>query len=210
MRRVLTVLPSPISRFQFTHPVWGATERLPRDKLNRRGFNSRTPCGVRLVECSPCLVHRVVSIHAPRVGCDSRAFVDLTYRDTVSIHAPRVGCDLCIFVSSSALVLVSIHAPRVGCDSVHGHQAAQHQSFNSRTPCGVRPRSRLILMGAGAVSIHAPRVGCDKMFFLRFTREMMFQFTHPVWGATPHFSALGYQEIVSIHAPRVGCDNGIN
>ena len=80
------------------------------------------------------------------------------------------------------------------------------EGFNSRTPCGVRPTSRIS-------SSHCSR----------------FQFTHPVWGAT----RLGYatedanrgfnsrtpcgvrprtaqrkaqQAHVSIHAPRVGCD----
>ena len=35
----------------------------------------------------------VISIHAPRVGCD----IDITFivaMEKISIHAPRVGCDL--------------------------------------------------------------------------------------------------------------------
>ena len=35
----------------------------------------------------------------------------------VSIHAPRVGCDYLYLVNTLHL-LVSIHAPRVGCDAV--------------------------------------------------------------------------------------------
>ena len=55
--------------FQFTHPVWGATEEGTKDA---RGLS--------------------VSIHAPRVGCDSAlGYQEIESR--VSIHAPRVGCD---------------------------------------------------------------------------------------------------------------------
>ena len=81
------------NKFQFTHPVRGATETLlgrsrPCSRFNSRTpcgvrlyllralailfcFNSRTPCGVRHavpIPPAPCLV---VSIHAPRAGCDS-------------------------------------------------------------------------------------------------------------------------------------------
>ena len=56
--------------FQFTHPGRGATTKY----LNTQS-------------------DKVVSIHAPREGCDLRAF-DLTSRvQRVSIHAPREGCD---------------------------------------------------------------------------------------------------------------------
>ena len=57
----------------------------------------------------------IVSIHAPRVGCDLQMVQTIVGAMLVSIHAPRVGCDAYIaFVSQ--LLNVSIHAPRVGCD----------------------------------------------------------------------------------------------
>src|SRR5699024_5127293 len=81
-------------QFQSTHPVWGATESLDDE------------------ECD-----KVISIHAPRVGCDSQhwdMFPAKWYFNPrtpcgvrrqghhrhsmswgISIHAPRVGCDLC-------------------------------------------------------------------------------------------------------------------
>ena len=101
----------------------------------------------------------------------------------VSIHAPRVGCDLKERDPDIKVTNVSIHAPRVGCDSATRTRTRSRRSFNSRTPCGVRP-SR---------SIHVTA-----------TRE--FQFTHPVWGATPADPNTGGNQNVSIHAPRVGCD----
>ena len=34
----------------------------------------------------------------------------------ISIHAPRVGCDLWLGLLLLLLLGISIHAPRVGCD----------------------------------------------------------------------------------------------
>ena len=100
-----------------------------------------------------------VSIHAPRVGRDSRPSPQRqSYR--VSIHAPRVGRDRVIFFThlswkkfqstrpvwgatavariKESLQEVSIHAPRVG-----------------------RDLSKLERLRIVKVSIHAPRVGRD-------------------------------------------------
>ena len=83
-------------------------------------------------------VSPVVSIHAPRVGCDvvltgeeapvktfqfthpvwgaTPGYLLGYYQGQVSIHAPRVGCDVENLMSSLYRAIVSIHAPRVGCD----------------------------------------------------------------------------------------------
>ena len=192
------------NRFQFTHPVWGATQQVV--KIGQQAE---------------------VSIHAPRVGCDrsqlaqnqfSPAFqfthpvwgatLDSQLRllaDGVSIHAPRVGCDL----DSQLRLLadgVSIHAPRVGCDPPTAGDTQLRRGFNSRTPCGVRRRRFAELDEASRfnsrtpcgvrqdeafgyvprydVSIHAPRVGCDCAPKTLVVLSCVFQFTHPVWGAT--------------------------
>ena len=55
--------------FQSTHPVWGATIDNP-DEMDEQ----------------------LISIHAPRVGCDT-ARNPLVGGSAISIHAPRVGCD---------------------------------------------------------------------------------------------------------------------
>ena len=166
--------------FQFTHPVWGAT----------RGVLGQST-GIS------------VSIHAPRVGCDSRGQI-CSHPERVSIHAPRVGCDTPDEESMFA-VGVSIHAPRVGCDC---------RTTQVYWRCHV--------------SIHAPRVGCDCQLPTSTDQTSQFQFTHPVWGATmgakssliamkfqfthPVWGATGSDCFdfagvgVSIHAPRVGCD----
>ena len=81
------------NRFQFTHPVRGATQKsasplswlsvsihAPRagcdnylilTTMTAKGFNSRTPCGVRHVVLTDLGSAEVVSIHAPRAGCDN-------------------------------------------------------------------------------------------------------------------------------------------
>ena len=57
--------------FQSTHPARGATS------------------GV-LIGPSPVLV---ISIHAPREGCDGRVLTFIDVLSHISIHAPREGCD---------------------------------------------------------------------------------------------------------------------
>ena len=56
--------------FQSTHPARGATS-LPLWRAGRRrDFNPRTPRGVRRFFCCPRFSQRLISIHAPREGCD--------------------------------------------------------------------------------------------------------------------------------------------
>ena len=102
-------------RFQFTHPGRGATAVSYYRYFAPSCFNSRTPGGVRLllVRYVRCLL--LVSIHAPREGCDSQSPTLGTLSLGVSIHAPREGCDLGGW-SSQIDISVSIHAPREGCD----------------------------------------------------------------------------------------------
>ena len=59
-------------RFQSTHPGWGATLEFSRYLEILIYFNPRTPGGVRR-HCAILrfLIH-IISIHAPRVGCDQQ------------------------------------------------------------------------------------------------------------------------------------------
>ena len=81
------------SMFQFTHPVWGATQQRSRSHTLRQ-----------------------VSIHAPRVGCDFLLSVIKRYRLVFQFTHPvwgaTDGADDCRWYAG-----VSIHAPRVGCDA---------------------------------------------------------------------------------------------
>ena len=161
---------------------------------------------MRLLCSSSFLVACLVSIHAPREGCDS--LVTLVYFPTcVSIHAPREGCDEDYRNYTINFLNVSIHAPREGCDArilsneipayefqfTHPGRGATRGCrlralpllrFNSRTPGGVR-----------LFSVHS------------FISVLMFQFTHPGRGATPCRVHGDATCSVSIHAPREGCDD---
>ena len=104
----------PAYEFQFTHPGRGATAVCNVNSLIKERFNSRTPGGVRQLTLTIITILTMVSIHAPREGCDSA-------QDTLEIQR-----------------LVSIHAPREGCDDKVPIVGDCEKCFNSRTPGGVR------------------------------------------------------------------------
>ena len=170
--------------FQFTHPGRGATlvmqdavfrqcrfnSRTPGgvrpqlallERLSQLSFNSRTPGGVRRRPPWYYIRKPIVSIHAPREGCDeiaalpsksSRLF-QFTHpgRGATGLlgRAPKgnppfqfthPGRGATFQLSVEACVEpVSIHAPREGCDLSGQREDLQPRySFNSRTPGGVR------------------------------------------------------------------------
>ena len=144
---------------------------------------------------------KAVSIHAPRVGCDTRAGAHSGFDSPFQSTHPVWGATGSLYYYF-VVYMVSIHAPRVGCDSKE-----RKGCFNPRTPCGVRQDNTIAdddaemfqsthpVWGATSfrassirfaiVSIHAPRVGCDKLVSLFVVEKALFQSTHPVWGATP-------------------------
>ena len=79
-------------KFQSTHPGWGATVLPPLLHTFNLYFNPRTPGGVRLRVITDRVYYVYISIHAPRVGCDS-VQNRREIQQQISIHAPRVGCD---------------------------------------------------------------------------------------------------------------------
>ena len=194
---------SPGKEFQFTHPGRGATKKTKRAKVvvTVSIHAPREGCDATAVRMP---ARKLVSIHAPREGCDE---VYLPARSIlpVSIHAPREGCDEeQTLYSSSRFMFQFTHPGRgatwnrwhsysgLGFQFTHPGRGAtvpsvvlsvKSQSFNSRTPGGVRLYPRAFLPDQLVVSIHAPREGCD----------------------TASERALDASK-VSIHAPREGCD----
>ena len=167
--------------FQFTHPVRGATWRFQLANLDKR-FNSRTPCGVRRVQL---LMRRAFQsfqfTHPVRGATGTRAGAVASW--LVSIHAPRAGCDLSTIsmglrakcfnsrtpcgvrqpaspTPKRSSTFQFTHPVRGATPTECLHLSALI-SFNSRTPCGVRRHSRFSLI-----------------------KILQFQFTHPVRGAT--------------------------
>ena len=146
-----------------------------------------------------------ISIHAPRVGSDSRR--------------PGIGLLGCI----------SIHAPRVGSDGTKPGSVIRNGDFNPRSPCGERPavpyiritpgvfQSTLPVWGATErpdskasrffISIHAPRVGSDQIGSA-VGRWRNISIHAPRVGSDGTGSGRGFRVLISIHAPRVGSDFG--
>ena len=125
----------------------------------------------------------MISIHAPREGCDEIVcggiVVFLTFQSTHPVRGATVSmpAKLMVFIFQSTHPVrgatgvrqqhdrdahISIHAPREGCDGDDG----QEQS------------------AGGDISIHAPREGCDYLHYLLHCSIKSFQSTHPVRGAT--------------------------
>ena len=168
--------------FQFTHPGRGATA---------------------VVSTSEILI--LVSIHAPREGCDRPPLV--LYSETYSFNSRTPGgvrLSLATLLATVSMFQfthpgrgattfgqnnrgrppVSIHAPREGCDKDLSRSKTAVQSFNSRTPGGVRPNCGYSEFEPLPVSIHAPREGCDSCMSSASITIGEFQFTHPGRGAT--------------------------
>ena len=141
-------------------PRVGCDLRVPPPIPRPRGFNSRTPCGVR---------------PSTTLKPSSNASFQFTH--------PVWGATFSI-LEEVVLRFVSIHAPRVGCDFHDRGTKARFQKFQFTHPVwgatekGEEVRERI------EVSIHAPRVGCDAYTDPSFKSTSKFQFTHPVWGAT--------------------------
>ena len=103
----------------------------------------------------------LISIHAPREGCDSHIITPNDYDIDISIHAPREGCDELVDRPLEVLDGISIHAPREGCDMKKLLILDTISSFQSTHP----------VRGATTEEVSA------------ITRSL-FQSTHPVRGAT--------------------------
>ena len=75
----------------------------------------------------------MISIHAPREGCDHSHRHETPAAAIISIHAPREGCDKPA-PSVLLMYIISIHAPREGCDQNSTESLRGRLNFNPRTP----------------------------------------------------------------------------
>ena len=229
-------------------PRAGCDRASVHPSATRTSFNSRTPCGVR--QLPPQLLaqpEKFQFTHPVRGATVVNNFGEGS--TIVSIHAPRAGCDILI-TWNYFLAKVSIHAPRAGCDNRQYVVIYGLIRFNSRTPCGVRlprylamalsrkfqfthpvrgatvrllddahtlqvsihaPRAGCDLDISGVsrvsdVSIHAPRAGCDNLVVVEFLPKICFNSRTPC-GVRQYVNYIKeFFGVVSIHAPRAGCD----
>ena len=124
-----------------------------------RGFNPRTPCGVRQ------LVDKVRKS-------------DKVFQSTHSLRsATTYGAGL------PAAQAVSIHALLAECDSMLMACKTFIRCFNPRTPCGVRP---VLMRGLGKRACFNPRTPCGVRLFggARPLHRNQFQSTHSLRSAT--------------------------
>ena len=193
------------SRFQSTHPVRGATLWLVRQQVLQIDFNPRTPCGVRRPGRPPyCCPSTDFN---PRTPCGVRPInLSGTFDELViSIHAPRAGCDPPYILE--VIGRTEHFNPRTPCGvrRITNALSCGFTDFNPRTPCGVR---RSFTMQRGLYRHFNPRTPCGVRRQLPQLggQTFLFQSTHPVRGATKLGQNGPAAVQISIHAPRAGCD----
>ena len=144
-------------------------------------FNSRTPCGVR-----------------PKEGGQYRH--TFTFQFTHPVRGATIGLSLLPRLSRFQFT----HPVR-GATAQRSRATALSSSFNSRTPCGVRPGLLCGSLPPLRFQFTHPVRGATSISLRRLKSER-FQFTHPVRGATRYEHRDNDDRGVSIHAPRAGCD----
>ena len=152
-------------------------------------------------------IHGVISIHAPRVGCDYRILGDTQQSHRFQSTHPVWGATLGLVYLRCPVQFQSTH-PVWGATICEMDFRQEISNFNPRTPCGVRRASS---SPTGSMRRYFnPRTPCGvRPAGLSFQSLAVsrFQSTHPVWGATLiHGVVLPINDHISIHAPRVGCD----
>ena len=135
--KLLLLLLKRIKAFQFTHPVWGATSDGADDCRRYASFNSRTPCGVRHLTCNRQVTPQYVSIHAPRVGCDSICRIIKQFRNGFNSRTP---CGVRPKMHNDIIErrMFQFTHPVWGATTDGADDCRCYACFNSRTPCGVR------------------------------------------------------------------------
>ena len=148
------------SRFQSTHPARGATPYwcvLARPAFH---FNPRTPRGVRQGADGPPGDCVIISIHAPREGCDKAPLAGGTKERNFNPRTPR-GVRLFGVLTKNRSLDFNPRTPR-GVRRGGMSAPMRGGDFNPRTPRGVRRSVMRSSICSNSISIHAPREGCDE------------------------------------------------
>jgi len=168
----------PVSVFQSTPPVRGATQQTEKRSHRCWRFNPRPPCGGRLNRARDLANHAAVSIHAPRAGGDGLTLLampcSVSFQSTPPVRGATVMYNDIVFC-------------------VFG--------FNPRPPCGGRQNFRSVMFRVSKVSIHAPRAGGDAFLSGSMRGCWWFQSTPPVRGATWNFRPVNFMRNVSSTPP---------
>ena len=144
-------------------------------------FNPRSPRGERprCVRCSDMRASFQSTLPAwgaTRVG---RPVVRV---ESISIHAPRVGSDSRSQRMKAGSTNFNPRSPRGERQDVL-EKIWIYRNFNPRSPRGERQEG-IPSPFRGLISIHAPRVGSDQRIYFSGVDDPQFQSTLPAWGAT--------------------------
>ena len=136
------------------------------------------------MECLNNLINHPISIHAPREGCDRKAFKSISKAKHFNPRTPR-GVRHCGRALHPGRPAISIHAPREGCDGRAGAPAkTEGGNFNPRTPRGVRLVDNLMTARFRGFQSTHPARGATYTFVPAAFGAEIFQSTHPARGAT--------------------------
>ena len=204
MRLFKTTYTTPDVSFQSTHPARGATVLIARPGI-----------------------HPLISIHAPREGCDRRSGRRFPCRRNFNPRTPRGVRHRAIGAWQAELEFqsthpargatpskigdrghnrISIHAPREGCDAQLRPQSEGHIVISIHAPREGCDLDTSRGCTQGGISIHAPREGCDRERARSVGGGGDFNPRTPR-GVRPQDGAQRFPVIIiSIHAPREGCD----
>ncbi len=123
------------------------------------GFNSRTPCGVRLSVCYVLVVSTCFNSRTP-CGVRLHPSVIVGRLQHVSIHAPRVGCDRYARLMQARSFSFQFTHPVWGATG-RSPMTRFSPRFQFTHPVWGATLIFKRFVNGTAVSIHAPRVGCD-------------------------------------------------
>ena len=146
--------------FQSTHPARGATRCAPSCAALWTNFNPRTPRGVRLSQAVTFTGGNLISIHAPREGCD--AAQGLPFNGDRQDFNPRTPRGVRPVQSGSvgrSYEFQSTHPAR-GATTIIKSLSAPNL-FQSTHPARGATASHAQAQSHWFISIHAPREGCD-------------------------------------------------
>ena len=104
----------------------------------------------------------------------------------VSIHAPREGCDARVLSSEVSNAEFQFTHPGRGATIYPRLLLLRRLSFNSRTPGGVRPNAAALERMREQFQFTHPGRGATREKLDKINTAGKFQFTHPGRGATRH------------------------
>ena len=173
---------SYFSLFQSTHPARGATGSRSCWPPSQCHFNPRTPRGVRLAPHAGGGAAILISIHAPREGCDTINQLRMAFQIQFQSTHPARGATYHVVSVHLSAVFQSTHPAR-GATCSWPDFPGDLRYFNPRTPRGVRRRTVIHILAHVNFNPRTPRgvrLGMMRPSLMR----TLFQSTHPARGAT--------------------------